>query len=949
MKNILTGDLQRKALLFLGIAAFTALHGHVKAQDMLQKMPAEDLTSTTRVVLRANPDKDYNWTLIGINEKAHQQEKLNPGLNVPYKIWHAPLAQGRNAFRIEFTRPYMKGENVFHLYLKSDGNENTGRTTEGSHKGVDYMLTLINGDPNTAGTGMGKYGADGKSGKGIYSLLVKDKILYLSADMEIKQDEGASVFEYFISSYIRKSSGKGVAAICNFGYEKAVSEGEPEGTNKNKYSLVNPGMLLVNGNVPGWQLARRRGSNAVFARDEEDNALVIRDMYHYDRMCQTVNLSPGHYLFRALIKTNTFQVHLSSQNHLYRIPVGVSDDYKWVELPFPVTGSDREAERPIEVAISYIGYPPTKHPAVIRVKKTELVRLGETVLPDNWVENMPVDPLHGLKLLNDYPAWNRPGKVIFKDSFIGTELWLMTQEGKVDHSYVGTRDFSSNGKYLYIGFMKTPRGILRTDGSKRYLNDSWRGLVWLFPWERQRLPEGSNPSDWICVHRSLEQVILKNIVTDETLKIEMPSIPGFKLVENPCTQSSRGPNITEITHDTLVWYSEEKTLIGLSDMNGNKFRTFRIKSISSRPEKDVVYPAGTTGIDRFPISSVWGKAWSNWRNAVDRAGNRYYVFDINRGNFTNHPTNPYQVWALSLTEGDSRGLLRVVPNPKVTVTEHIATHSGGRYQPSYNWWELAAGLPRSGDNAILLLEDGTLIHMSALGMHSSFRNTIHVNNPYTGEVTFIGTHSKLDRISWPHEFRRDRDFAFVASHSEPASPLLAIDLENRTYSTAVLTNFHDYTIRYRTRMDKTAYHKPMFRPSPTPSPDFTKMVYFSPMLTGDHPDRLWADVYIAVVRYPQPPVNLRIEDASLVWDNPRYHSEIAGFNVYRSNESGKNYKRAAGEIIRGTSWKLPPGSSGFYAVTSVEYSGLESRMFSNEVSAGPAKYSAIFTRQKRVP
>jgi hypothetical protein len=333
----------------------------------------------------------------------------------------------------------------------------------------------------------------------------------------------------------------------------------------------------------------------------------------------------------------------------------------------------------------------------------------------------------------------------------------------------------------------------------------------------------------------------------------------------------------------------------------------------------------------MPISSVWGKGWNNWRNAVDKDGNRYFLFDMNRNKFFDDPENPYQVWAISLTESDKRGLLRVVPNPKVTITEHVSTHSGGTFQPSYNWWELAAGLPRSGDNAILLLEDGTLLHMSALGMHSSFRNTISVNDPYTGEVTFIGNNLELDRISWPHEFRRNKGFATVEGYAEPVSPFLMIDLENKTYWTAVFTNFHDYNIRYRTRRDKTAYHKPMFRTSSTPSPDFTKVVFFSPLLTGDHPNRVWADLYVAVVRYPMPPENVKIKNDNIVWDKPRYCEEIEGYNLYSSNDSGGKYEKVNKELIKNLSYPLPDNNK-YFLLTSVEYSGLESRMFSNEVS-----------------
>ena len=98
-------------------------------------------------------------------------------------------------------------------------------------------------------------------------------------------------------------------------------------------------------------------------------------------------------------------------------------------------------------------------------------------------------------------------------------------------------------------------------------------------------------------------------------------------------------------------------------------------------------------------------------------------------------------------------------------------------------------------------------------------------------------------------------------------------------------------MRYKTRWDPKAYHKPMFRPAPRFSPDFTKVVFFSSMLTGDHPDRKWGDVYVAVARYPEPPVNLRKDGAALVWEKPRRHAEIQGFRLYRAGESGRDYER----------------------------------------------------------
>ena len=292
-----------------------------------------------------------------------------------------------------------------------------------------------------------------------------------------------------------------------------------------------------------------------------------------------------------------------------------------------------------------------------------------------------------------------------------------------------------------------------------------------------------------------------------------------------------------------------------------------------------------------------------------------------------------------MNQNDQRGTLQVVSHPNASVTGYVTSQTGMTPQPSAKWWDFAAGYPWSGDNAILRLEDDTLVHMSSLGMHSSFAggNTVSVNCVYTGEVRYVGTYPMFDRVTWPHEFRRDHDFAVVASHSEPATPLVMIDLEHTTMWTLALTNFHDYAMRYKTRWNKEAYHKPMFRPAPTFSPDFTKVIFFSAMLTGDHPDRKWGDVYVAVARYPEPPVNLRREGDALVWNKPRHHAEIRGFRLYHSNQSGQNYERVSDELLTETRYPLPANEKGFYVLTSVEYSGLESRSFSNEVSIGGNK------------
>ena len=122
------------------------------------------------------------------------------------------------------------------------------------------------------------------------------------------------------------------------------------------------------------------------------------------------------------------------------------------------------------------------------------------------------------------------------------------------------------------------------------------------------------------------------------------------------------------------------------------------------------------------------------------------------------------------------------------------------------------------------------------------------------------------------------------------------------------------------------------------SPDGTKLVYKSSML-GD------LDLYAAVVKYPKPPVNPAVRrvgpDVRITWEAPKRSKEIAAYRVYRSARSGLGYVRIG--TTRGQSFTAPPTPDApYYAVTSVEHSGLESRVFSKEVCAGRRGAPSVF-------
>ncbi|MCK9265375.1 hypothetical protein M0P98_00570 [bacterium] len=692
----------------------------------------------------------------------------------------------------------------------------------------------------------------------------------------------------------------------------------------------------------GWG-GSRGGVYTDFSYNDQTGIASFALLCSWQGITKQVELTPGHYILRAVAKTNSHSAKLFvdkqpvATGDIFVMPIGISEEFREIILPFYVEGTEKKK---YYTGIARAYGDPAKHRAVVQVKEIEIVRLGNTVLPDDWTSKTSTSIIHGLDTLKKISHPDRPGKVIFKDSFIGTELWLMTQGGEVNLSYSGSQDFSNEGKYFFAG-KRTPGDIIRTDGTFRHRSakpKSWANRIpWLFPWEEKRLPEGSDPSEWINVSRSFSTQTFLNLETGKTHIINLPQKEGWQIIKRPSEDGGRGPRLKYITHEILVWQSEDRKEFALSDIEGNNFRSFKVKSISKNPEQDIVYPAGEKNRDYLAMNSVWGKSGNNWANAVDKNGIRYFLFEINRNKFLTDD-NPYQVWALPLSLTDKRGLIQVIPTPNIT---HIPLTGDKPIWKGDTWWNLAGGLPRSGDNTPLLLEDNTLVHMNALGMHSNFFGTITVNNPYNGEVKFLGNYPGLDHISWPHEFRRDIEFALIWSKNVPTVPIVMIDLEHETFWAVAMSNYYDREERAKraanlrksgTPTGDSRLQAKTIWSMPNPSPDYTKVGYASSMLTAERPEYEIGDTYIAVVRYPMPPSNLKIVKGKLLWEQPRFHAEIEGYNLYRSNESGKNYKKVNNQIITENNYNL--SKKGFYVMTSVEYSGLESRMFSNEVQLG---------------
>jgi len=100
-----------------------------------------------------------------------------------------------------------------------------------------------------------------------------------------------------------------------------------------------------------------------------------------------------------------------------------------------------------------------------------------------------------------------------------------------------------------------------------------------------------------------------------------------------------------------------------------------------------------------------------------------------------------------------------------------------------------------------------------------------------------------------------------------------------------------------------------------------------------------AEVFMAVIRKPRPPVDVEVGGTKITWEAPKYSQEIAGYRVYASAESGRGFMPVGAELVRGTEY---PGAraGSFYAVRSVEHSGLESGL-SAEVFAGDVKAAPL--------
>ncbi|MFB3892925.1 MAG: PQQ-binding-like beta-propeller repeat protein [Phycisphaerae bacterium] len=120
-------------------------------------------------------------------------------------------------------------------------------------------------------------------------------------------------------------------------------------------------------------------------------------------------------------------------------------------------------------------------------------------------------------------------------------------------------------------------------------------------------------------------------------------------------------------------------------------------------------------------------------------------------------------------------------------------------------------------------------------------------------------------------------------------------------------------------------------PRVSPSPDGTKAIFTSSFMGSPQ----FIDMYSVVVKRPDPPdvgVKRTLEALDpdgknfphrwfLTWTPPRLSREVMGYNVYASVD-GKAWKLITSEPTKEKEWPMELGKQ--YAVTSVEWSGLES-------------------------
>ena len=358
---------------------------------------AEDLPAEFTLLLRRIPSTITDGRLSARTKRLKSRRNCTLNSMRFTRSGISPWRANRSVFKFEFTRPIRKGGNVFHVYVKADGDEKTGRKHDGIHNGVDYMFTVIDGDPQSREHQAGRF----RSGWQDPSRHLQHRDSGGNA-LSGRRNDPAAARRAFRIRVLRVVVRQGTTApVPAWGIAVLPPRRRRRLPTPGSWSI--PDVTVINGTVPGWQLVGgSRPMEAKLAADSKDGALVLENLFWPEGLSQTVSLAPGHYLLRALAKTNVFQIHLVAES--MRLPVAVSDEYQWVELPFCIPRSGEDSVRAAQVGFRYLARPATGNasrlPARLAVKHVELVRLGDTVLNAQWAETLPADRLHRMKLIN---------------------------------------------------------------------------------------------------------------------------------------------------------------------------------------------------------------------------------------------------------------------------------------------------------------------------------------------------------------------------------------------------------------------------------------------------------------------------------------------------------------------------------------------------------------------
>ena len=618
------------------------------------------------------------------------------------------------------------------------------------------------------------------------------------------------------------------------------------------------------------------------------------------RLAHEIQLTePGHYVFRVRAKSDALVAQMSVTGALdydiegtpftapyyggYTVAFAQSADFTVRELPFVI-------ENGSEPGTIIASIENKRGNGSIELDTVELVRLGDTRLNHRWGQNLPVDPIHGLRELKASPEPDQIGFEKFEDTWTGAEIWLITQGLQSTLQYPGTPNFTHDGKYFFV---PTPGHAWRTDGSARHgpfkaeRVDS-RYLAWPAKWMRDHLPSDRESSDWMIQRYREHGYGLTNVVTGANADIELPQREGWRLVkmapDEPGTYVNADENLRSL------WISNDRSLLAVSDSRGGRFRELKPATESDDPTKDFLN-------DPF---------WS-----IDDRGRWYVSYIMNwlklHNSFPKTPENsinPGQIWMIPITP-EIRKPLRVIEGLRPGIKRRLLSN-GITVRRAEN---MGGGHQALSPDRELLLE--------------AFQKTsaMSVRSRKTGEVWHLGNFPYLDHPEWVWH----RDFGTMRGDLRPL-PLFFFDLRHQSMWPIASMNYHDYGERLQSLRKKRGDARVFFSGQAT-SPDGTKVAYASPMLSDDRMSK--GDIYFVIARYPLPPVDARIEDGRLNWNAPRYAAEIGGYHVYHSTQSGTNYHRLTDSPIHQPFRVTKPG---YYAVTSVEHSGLESRAWSNEAS-----------------